>query len=146
MKRARDSTDAQACVQRNGRTAFASSLNQDSSGFVLSVRLPDEVVAASSVLTELSKLDGAPALEQEPERSFALLAWLAQRQCRTQTSDISAVPPPWDAEVDAFNVRLLLLEKFLGEQTGFDAYYEALCAGTPAPGTHCICATLLSKR
>lgn len=105
MKRARDAQGFHSAQGTDQHSAFACSLRPNGSALCFSVQLPEDVVAGTPVFAELSSLEGGAELQQRPECLLAWLAWHAYRHSRAQAD---ATPGAfWDAEVDAFNVRVL---------------------------------------
>lgn len=100
MKRAREQAEASQGVEPD---AFACGLSPSGSGFSFTVQLPSELLAGSTVLTEMAALGGSPAPQKQPECLLAWLAWHASRRAEAEQGGTEA--PPWDGEVDAFNVR-----------------------------------------
>ena len=103
MKRAREQLGHADELEVGGH-AFTSSLSNDAERYMLRVRLPTEVVEHSSVLRDLSQLEGSATLEQEPERLFAWLALLAHQHRGAPGADGRSADS-WDTDVDAINVR-----------------------------------------
>lgn len=101
MKRARQQ---QGGGDGDDSAAFACSLTPNDAGFSLTVQLTGDVVAGSSVLSTMVGLKGSAAIRQRPQCLLAWLAWHAH--CHSQTPATGDQPTaPWEAEVDAFNVR-----------------------------------------
>ena len=104
MKRSREWQTQPADVDAGEQEAFACSLSPNGSGFCLSVQLPGDVVASTPVLSELADLTGSSTVRLRPQCFLAWLAWHAHHHQQGQRAD-AVLSPPWDADVDAFNVR-----------------------------------------
>lgn len=108
--------------------AFKCSLSSCSGGALVSVFVPDAVLATAPVLSEMAQLAGTTAIQHRTECVLAWLAWLAHWHSQAGHGERL----PWDGDADALTVRTNLYCKSLWEHLCC-CFCSAICSVPSVP-------------